>query len=257
MKKQILHEKKEFNTMREVIEWAGSEYSDRCAYSFRNTPQAKDVVRISFNRLRQDVRYLTTQLIAMGCSGKHCAVIGKLSYEWALLYFSLMSAGAVIVPLDREWHSEDIEDAVKKSEVSFVFCDEDIAHKVNTDVETVYMLAKENEKNLMTLLALGHMKYAKSSSSYDSVEIDPDALALMVFTSGTTGKGKGVMLSQRNILSDITSVIPYIDFGKKTVGVLPPHHTYGSTVMLAGHTIVGAEVYISSGLRYIIKELKE
>ena len=129
MKKQILHEKKEFNTMREVIEWAGSEYSDRCAYSFRNTPQAKDVVRISFNRLRQDVRYLTTQLIAMGCSGKHCAVIGKLSYEWALLYFSLMSAGAVIVPLDREWHSEDIEDAVKKSEVSFVFCDEDIDRK--------------------------------------------------------------------------------------------------------------------------------
>ena len=65
------------------------------------------------------------------------------------------------------------------------------------------------------------------------------------------------MLTQNALLTDICDVIPYIDFGNKTVGVLPPHHTYGSTVTLIGHAIVGCEVYISAGLRYVAKELKE
>ena len=78
-----------------------------------------------------------------------------------------------------------------------------------------------------------------------------------MFTSGTTGKGKGVMLSQKAILEDVCAVIPYIDFGRKTVSVLPLHHTFGSSVMLMGHAIIGCEVYMSSGLRYIQKELQE
>jgi long-chain acyl-CoA synthetase len=82
-------------------------------------------------------------------------------------------------------------------------------------------------------------------------------MSLLVFTSGTTGKGKGVMLSQNNILSVMTDIIPYIDFSEKTVGVLPLHHTYGSSVMLVGHAIIGSEIYISAGLRYVQKELKE
>ena len=258
MKKQILHEKIEFTNMRELIEWAGREHGDRCAFSYRSTPLAKDVIKISFNQLRQEVRGLTSELIAMGCGKKHCAVIGKLSYDWALLYFSLLSAGATLVPLDRDWHANDLNDAIKKADVEFLFCDEDIADKlVESGLDPICMNAKEQERNVRTLVAPGQMKYTNDPSAYENTEIDPEALALMVFTSGTTGKGKGVMLSQKNILSDITSVIPYIDFGKKTVGVLPPHHTYGSTVMLAGHAIIGAEVYISSGLKYVVKELKE
>ena len=65
------------------------------------------------------------------------------------------------------------------------------------------------------------------------------------------------MLSQNAILEDMSDVIPYIDFGNKTLGLLPLHHTYGSSVMIVGHAMIGCEVYISSGLRYIMKELKE
>lgn len=264
MKNQILHEKLEFSTMRDLVEWAGEEHADKCAYSYRQSPLSKDVTKVSFNQLRRNVRDLASELLAMGCAGKHCVVIGKLSFEWALLYFATLSIGAVLVPLDRDWHAEDLADTVKKADASFLFCDEDIADKAeiiaktaDLEAEPVYMLAKENERNLHTLIALGHMKYSKDPTLYNEAPIDADALSLMVFTSGTTGKGKGVMLSQKAILTDVTSVIPYIDFGKKTIGVLPPHHTYGSTVMFAGHAVIGAEVYISSGLRYITKELKE
>jgi len=79
---------------------------------------------------------------------------------------------------------------------------------------------------------------------------------LLVYTSGTTGKGKGVMLCTDSLIRDMTSIIPYIDFALNTVSVLPPHHTYGSTVMLIAHVMIGCEVYISDGIKYVVKELK-
>ncbi|MCQ2427679.1 MAG: AMP-binding protein [Clostridia bacterium] len=264
MDKQIYRERKDFSTVRELVEWAGSTHGDKPAYSYRLNPGDSEPVRISFNRLRQDVRSLASELIAMGCAGKHIAVIGKLSYDFALMYFSVLSIGAVLVPLDRDWHSEDLADTCSKAEADFLFIDEDIADKAPSILERcpgchapVYMNAVHNSDCVALLTTRGSLKYAENPKAYSEAPIDPDALSLLVFTSGTTGKGKGVMLTQTAVLLDITCAIPYIDVGKNTIGVLPPHHTYGSTVMFIGHAAFGAEVYISSGLRHITKELKE
>ncbi len=264
MKNEILHKKIEFKDVRELVEWAGETWGNKYAYSFKPIPSGKEVTKITFHQLRNDVRALSCQLLAMGCAGKHCAVIGKMSYEWALMYFATLSIGAVLVPLDRDWLADDLADTVGKADVSFLFCDEDIADKaaviadkVSLSAEPVYMQAKEHERNVNTLVALGQMRFRKSPEVYFEPESDPDALALLVFTSGTTGKGKGVMLTQNAILSDVSAIIPYIDYSDKTVAVLPPHHTYGSSITFIGHAMIGAEVYISAGLRYITRELKE
>ncbi len=263
MNKGMLHEKREFINMRNLVEWAGEEWGERIAYSYRISPFDNESVKVSFSALRHDVRSLSSQLLSMGCAGRHCAVIGKMSYEWVLLYFSLMSIGSVMVPLDKEWKGEDLAKTAETADVSFLFCDEDIKDKaelVSGTVElaypTVFMCASENENNVTTLKALGEMKFKKNKDEYFNASVDAYALSLLVFTSGTTGKGKGVMLSQNSILSDIADVLPYIDYGTKTVGVLPPHHTYGSTILFAGHAMIGAEIYISSGLKYITRELK-
>jgi len=249
--------------MRSLIEWAGEEWGERIAYSYRISPFDTESVKVSFNTLRRDVRSLSSKLISMGCTGRHCAVIGKMSYEWVLLYFSLMSIGAVMVPLDKDWKGEELANTAETADVSFLFCDEDIKDKaelisnaVSLQCPTVFMCALENESNVTTLKALGEMEFKKNKDAYFNAPIDAYALSLLVFTSGTTGKGKGVMLSQDSILSDIADVLPYVDYGKKTVGVLPPHHTYGSTILFAGHAMIGAEIYISSGLKYITRELK-
>jgi len=264
IKKEALREKIEFKNIRELIEYAGETHGEKIAYSYKLVPQRPDIEKISFLRLRDDVRALASQLLSMGCAGKHCALIGKFSYEWALMYYATLSIGAVLVPLDRDWLAEDLADTVKKADAEFLFCDEDIADKADVislvaDIKnpTVYLCAKEKENTLLSLVEAGAAKFSDNDKPYFNAPIDENALSLLVFTSGTTGKGKGVMLSQRAILSDLSDIIPYIDFTYKTVGVLPPHHTYGSSVMLIGHTAIGAEVYISAGLRYIPKELKE
>ena len=124
-------------------------------------------------------------------------------------------------------------------------------------ISSVFYMSGEEGDTIDALALSGKAKFDTDPDAYLGAPIDANALALLVFTSGTTGKGKGVMLSQNAVLSDMSDVIPYIDFGKNTVGVLPPHHTYGSSVMFVGHMMIGTEIYISAGLKYVVKEFKE
>ena len=264
MKNHILHEKHEFKNMRELIEWAALEYAGKNAYSYRPDLRKPDVTRLTFETFRDDVRALTSKLIKMGCAGKHCVVIGKLSYEWALLYFSILAADGVIVPLDKDWHKEEIAKTAKKADASFVFCDDEVSEKaeaiassVNLEFPPIFMYGRCSEKGLDSMLKEGREIFKENSDLYFSHKIDAYKMSLLVFTSGTTGEGKGVMLSQNAVLTDISNVAPYLDYSDKTVGVLPPHHTYGSSVMFAAHILIGSEVYISAGLRYIQKELRD
>lgn len=259
MKKEKLHEKVNFNNIRECIEWAGEHYAERYAYSFRETPRS-EITRVSFPQLRDDVRALGSELLAMGAAGKHCALIARSSYLWAVTYFATLSIGAVLIPLDRDWTAEDLAETAAKADAELLICDSDLTEKAELvakrlgGVAPIYVGAHDGVE---ALVERGRARFRENSAPYYEAPIDPNALALLVFTSGTTGKGKGVMLSQTNVISDMTDVVQYVDFGIKTVGVLPPHHTYGSSVMFLGHLIIGSEIYISSGLRYVQRELKE
>ena len=260
MKKPI-HEKKVYPNMREVIEDIDKLYSDRTAFSYRIKPNNKDIVKKSYTELCADVRALASELTSRGVNGKHVALVGKLSYHWILVYYATLCAGGVLVPLDKEWLAKDLADTGAKAEASFVFCDGDVIEKGRAISEAAGCgepIAMEyGEGTVDELVELGRVKFNANKELYYGVNIDVDSLALLVFTSGTTGKGKGVMLSQRNILTDIASPLKHIDFTFKTVGVLPPHHTFGSTVNILGHNCIGCEVYLSSGIRYVQKELKE
>ena len=263
MNKDMLHEPRKFENVRALVEWGAEYYGNDTIYSFRPNPRA-DVVKKSFIEFRDDVRALASELLAMGCAGRHCAIIGKLSYEWAATYYAMLSIGGVLIPLDRDWQAEDLAATVERAEAKFLFCDADLKEKaavienqVSFATPTVYLGGAAEDVSIASLMEKGRAKFAADPNAYFNAPIDPHIMALLVFTSGTTGKGKGVMLSQNAILTDLCAVIPYMDFGKKTVGVLPPHHTFGSSVMLIGHMMIGSEIYISGGLRYVAKELKE
>ena len=262
MKKEILHEKLEFESIRDLVEKSAEMYGEKVYLSYRNA--SKEIEKITFVQFRDDVRALACEMLSMGCAGKHCALIGKPSSEWALVYFAAQSIGAVLVPMDRDWLADDLAETAKAAGVEYLFCEAEIAdkaaviaEKVTLAAPTVFLQAKEEEIALSSLILAGKEKFDRAPETYFDAPIDADKMSLLVFTSGTTGKGKGVMLSQNNILSVMTDIIPYIDFSERTVGVLPLHHTYGSSVMLVGHAIIGSEIYISAGLRYVQKELKE
>ena len=260
MKKPI-HEKKVYSNIREVIEDIGSLYADRVAFSYRIKPRDKEIIKKTYPELCNDVRALATEFISRGVPGKHVALVGKLSYHWILVYYATLASGGVLVPLDKEWLGKDLADTGAKAEVSFVFCDGDSVEKGREISEAAGaaepITLEYGEGTIDELVELGRVKFNENPDIYYNAPIDSEKLSLLVFTSGTTGKGKGVMLSQKNILTDIAAPLQFIDFSFKSVGVLPPHHTFGSTVNVLGHNCIGCEVYLSSGIRYVQQELKE
>ena len=211
---------------------------------------------------RDDVRALASEMISRGMQGKHVVVVGKMSYDFILTYYATLLVGAVLVPLDKDWTAADLADTALNADIDYLFIDEESADKkddiINTcgfDIPVVYLGAKGGS-SLQAMIASGRIKYAEDRRTYFEVSNDSRQLSLLVYTSGTTGKGKGVMLCADSIIKDMQAIIPYIDFSLNTVSVLPPHHTYGSSVMLIAHVMIGAEVYISSGLKYVVKELQ-
>ena len=262
MKSEILHEKNEFKNVRELIEWAAKTYEGRNFLSYRNALK-EDAIRVTFEEFCADVRALASEFIKLGYAGKTFVIVGKFSYEWALSYYATLSTGSILVPLDKDWGAAELAKTAGKADASILLCDSDLAEKaefirseVTLETEPILLCGRGSGKGLDELVTAGRTTYAENPDAYHNAPIDPDKLALMVFTSGTTGEGKGVMLCQRNFLSDLSDVIPFVYFSNKTVGVLPPHHTYGSSVMLIGHAMIGSEIYISAGIRYVQKELQ-
>ncbi len=262
MKTKALHEKREYINVREMVEDIGERYKGMPAYRYRKNPHDKEPIVVNYDELRNHVRGLATEIIARGYKGKKIAVIGKHTYHWIQTYYAVLATGSVLIPLDRDWSAEDLTETAKTGECDFIICDRDIAEKGKyianaLEIPEPIYLDGEGEDSLEAWRDAGFAKFNEDSAPYYNAEIDPDALALLVFTSGTTGKGKGVMLSQHNFASDLGDVIQFIDFSVKCMNVLPPHHTYGSSVSIFGQNSIGCDIYISSGVKYILKEIQE
>lgn len=262
--------------MRSLVEEAAQNFSDSTAISYKENYWDKEVRKVSFTQWRDDVRNLGTALIANGLREENIAIVGENSYGWCCSFFAVMAIGSVTVPVDKELPVEDIDGIITTTGCKAVIFGKSAEAKVKEilrnggfkSVEILISAAAESSvatadlagRKLTTLAQLqerGEQLYKDGDNSYYDYKIDTNRLASIVFTSGTTGKGKGVMLSQANIGLDMTLGMYNFDITRKTLHVLPPHHTFGSTVNYVGHLSQGCEVYISSGLKHVSEEIKE
>ena len=261
-----LYETTHFKDLRELIENAAERFPDKNALTYREKPHDAEPSHYTFYQMAEYIRDLATEMIAMGVRDKTVAIVGEASPSWVFTYFAAMAMGAITVPIDKEYPAEDLASIMNRAECEFAFISPAIEAKAATVRESVPTLktiismgtkAFEGAPSLDEIRAKGAERVAAGDTSYFDYEIDVNKLASIVFTSGTTGKGKGVMLSQKNICSDMEQGMYNFQITYKTMCVLPPHHTFGSTVNLAGHLAQGCEIYLSSGIKYIMKELQE
>ena len=259
-----LYETTKFAEFREMVENVADRFPDKVAFQYKEDPKQKKPSTITFAECRDYVRTLATELHSMKIEDKKIAIIGGASVDWFLSYTAVMCVGAVTVPIDKELPVADIASIINTANCEYIFFAADIAQKIkevtaNTpSVKMLVSLAGEAEgaTPISALRAAGAQKAKAGDTSYFDYEIDNEKLASIVFTSGTTGQGKGVMLSLKNICSDMEQGMYNFNITERTLFALPPHHTFGSTVNFVGHFAQGCEVYISSGLRYIMEELK-
>lgn len=261
-----LYETTVFEDFRIMTENVAKKYPDRIAVSYKKNPKDTININVTYTEARDYIRNMGTELVSMGCRDRHIALIGESSMEWICSYFSLLSIGAVVVPIDKDLPADEIAGILNTAECEFAFYSPLIETKIEAlsgkvpCLKTFICMGEARMSNALMLsdiAARGGERFKNGDNSYYDYEIDRERMATIVYTSGTTGKGKGVMLSQKNIVSDMTQGMYNFAITPKTMNVLPPHHTFGSTVNFVGHFSQGSSIYISSGLKYISAEIKE
>ena len=261
-----LYETTVFEDFRIMTENVAKKFPDKIAISYKKNPKDSENINVTYSEARDYIRNTGTELIAMGCRDKHIALIGESSMEWICAYFGLMSIGAVVIPIDKDLPIDEIAGILNTAECEYTFYSPSIENKIEAQAGKVPCLKTlicmgdtrmNNALKLSDIVVRGGERFTNGDNSYYDYEIDRERMATIVFTSGTTGKGKGVMLSQKNIVSDMTQGMYNFAITPKTMNVLPPHHTFGSTVNFVGHFSQGSSIYISSGLKYISAEIKE
>lgn len=234
---------------------------------------------ITYSRAYNDVNALGTALIEMGLKGKHIGIIGKNCYQWAESYYTVIGGVGIVVPLDKELSESELKQLTQSGELTAVIADEkhygifkDIMDEGETDLTCVIgMELEEDEKkgrgknrkgavlSWTKLRAEGYELVENGNRDYIDAQIVNTDMAEILFTSGTTGIAKGVMLSNRNLCTDIMisqaqlEVLPADIF----FSVLPIHHSYECTSTLLEGTYCGASMAYCRGLKYITKDLEE
>lgn len=250
----LVYDVKNICTVRELIENSAEEFSQKVAFVIKNKDAS--LTKKLYCQVLDEVKYLATYLCSIGLEGKHIAIVGKNSYNWALSYLAVCCGVGVCVPVDKELKMPETKNILEMSDSDALIYSPEQREKID---ECEFTGTKICMDSLEECIAKGKTLFENGDESYKNHKIDPFALGFLLYTSGTTGVAKGVMLSHYNICSDIVSARKYFYVGPedRTISVLPLHHTYECTGGFLLMLYSGASICYCTSLLRLIDDFKE
>ena len=269
----VLYPTRDVSDIKEMLRTSSRLHKNKAAYLVKDIP-GTDFRPITFGQLREDVDALGTKLLDMGLKGKKIAIIGNARYNWLLTYFAVICGVGVIVPLDRKLPANEIVNLVKRANASAIVFDKSAQKRImdlidgdNIGIEYfISMSAEEDQQtehntiySVTKLVNDGKLLVRDGEREYVDMDINPNIMAALLFTSGTTGASKGVMLSHKNLISNVINMSKYVSVPDDEIvlSILPVHHVYEMTCTYLTCLYQGATVAISEGFKYIQKNLSE
>lgn len=237
----------QINTFRELLENSTKRFASRSAVGFVNkTP-------LTYGDVHDRVTDLTTKLLAQGVRpGDRVALLGQNMPNWVVSYLAVTSMGAVVVPILVDFTAEEINKILAHSESKAVIVSDKQVNKLHGTLPQTLKVAMLMDD--LHQISLGSIEMNGSINRLETPvdehahipqPPDADSLAAILYTSGTTGKPKGVMLSHRNIISNAISTlgIQMVYASDRLLSVLPLPHTYECTIGFVIPFMQGASVY--------------
>lgn len=244
------------STIREIIVQAAETYQDASAIRYKISK--KEIASKSYAQLREDSERFSNALEALGEQGNHIAITGMTSYSWLVSYLGTVNSASVAVPLDVSLPAEDMCELIDRADATIFVYDEiraDVAAMVRARCPKIkYLISMQKEEQDQEVLSLWQL--LEKSENKCSIMPEPDALCTIMFTSGTTGKSKGVMLSHRNLAENATCFDMKIPPRTTALSVLPIHHAYCLTMDFLKGLSIGADICINDSLLRVAKNIK-
>lgn len=240
--------------IRDIIEYSASHHGEK--HVFQIPVPGKDDIFKTYTEFANEIEDLGTFLLSKGLKKEKIAILGENSYEWLLAYFATLDGGNTAVPLDRDLPVDDLLYNVQNSGCKAIIYSEvyaDVAEKLqelNSGIEFYFSKA-----DMADMIAEGRKLVEAGDNSFKNAEVKPEDLAAIVYTSGTTGKSKGVMLTQRNIASNAVSACRNAQGEGCGVLALPLHHTFGMVANVLVPFIFEARIYMTTSLRNIQSDM--
>ena len=238
-------------------------FGEQNAFLIKNDKSQYD--KISYNKFASDIDALGTALIDLDLKGKFIALIGENRYEWCLSYLSDVNGTGNIVPLDKELPFNELKNLLDRSNAEAII----FSSHVNIDYDELksslpnlkYLINMDTEDNTEKVLSLkklidkGYTLLEQGNTNFITAEIHNTEINILLFTSGTTEKSKAVMLSHKNVASNIMSVCQtiYADSKDTYLSVLPLHHTYECTCGFLVMVYLGVQIGFCEGLKHLSK----
>ena len=270
-KSSKLYEISTYKTIKEVFQNSTTKYADN-TFILEKFNSKEPFKEIKFKEFRSDVISLGTAINDyLRIKDTRIIIIGENTYHWYVSYMALLCGCGIAVPVDKELPENEIVNVINRSRATAVIYStkkKEVIQKIKDSNETKvkYFIQMNSEEELKDrtvgldyLIKQGNILINNGNNSYMNIEIDPDEFKVLLFTSGTTSKSKGVMLCNRNLAENINAVSAYVKLypTDRLMSVLPLHHTYESTIGFLLPLATGTSISVCQGLRYIVSDLQE
>ena len=253
-----------FSTIQEMLTIARDTNPTREAILYKEKGQVKSVTYAEF---KAQTIALGTALNSLGLAKSHIACIGENSYHWILSYLTVLGSEGVFVPIDKLIEDEAIINLLNHSESeALIFGGDRYAEIIRNNREKLsgikYFISMDIEEDtdefvsLRRLVRDGQKMVDDGDDCYEKMTSDPNALKMLVYTSGTTGNPKGVMLSEHNLVSSVYYGMHVCTVHTKCLSVLPYHHTYEAVCGLLVGLFDNVTICINESLRTVLPNLQ-
>lgn len=248
-----------FRDLRDLVSQTEKKYSDEIAFKMK---YKNEVVGIKYSKFIEDIKALGSYFTTLDLENKRVGVFSENRYEWNVSYLATATANMVVVPIDKALPENEFKSLVKRSEIEVLIFDKKhlpLVEVVKTEPNCSIKYYIGMDDDFTQVIEKGKIVLGRKDNKYNKIKIENDKMKFMLFTSGTTSASKCVMLSHRNICSNIEAIADALDVTKDDtlLSFLPAHHTFECTAGFLYPVACGAKIAFCEGLRHLVPNMAD